>query len=137
MIEKDILEYLQADTSLVTSLGGVSKIAVSEVKPGTVMPYLVIEASGGTRDKITFNKIEERNSIRITLYCAPDKFLLGRTSMERAKYLVENYRGDMGGADDMLITCSAVSGWASYQGGVYIFQFTARVRFTETLTRPL
>ena len=136
VIERDLLEYLQADVTLTTALGGVQKICVIQAQALLKMPYLTIEPTPGTRVRIGANKIEEVVSVRISLDYGPLQIASGRAAIERAKYLIENYRGNLNGANDILITCGGIGSWAGL-AGCNRSQFTALCKFTETLVnRP-
>jgi hypothetical protein len=143
VIEKELLTYLQKTTipsckALTTKLGGIGKIFVLQVPTTdttTKMPWLIIEPTGGTRTKISASKVEEVNNVRISVDCGPAQMVLGRESADLAKKAVENYRGTIGGATDIIVTCSAVSGWPGLNG-CYRWQFTARCQWTETCSEP-
>lgn len=143
MIEKELLIYLQSPTivpckALTTKLGGIGKIFVLQVPTTdstTKMPWLVIEPTGGTRTKISATKVEEVNNVRVSVDCGPAQMVLGRECSDLAKKAVENYRGNMGGASDIMVTCSAVSGWPGLNG-CYRWQFTARCQWTEAYSEP-
>lgn len=136
MIEKDLLEYLQADTTLTNLLGGVKQICVIQATALLKMPFLTIEPLPGSRTKITHTLMEEITTVRISLDYGPAQILTGRNAIERAKYLIENYRGTLNSASDIHITCSSVGSWAGLMG-CSRSQFTASCRFVETLVnRP-
>lgn len=136
MIEKDILEYLQADTTLTTLLGGVKQICVIQAPAGLKMPYLTIEPLPGTRTKISPVLVEEITSVRISLDYGPAQIITGRNAIERAKYLIENYRGLLNGANDIVITCGSIGSWAGL-AGCSRSQFSALCKFTEAyVERP-
>lgn len=137
MIEKDVMSYLQTVTALTTKLGSANKIYVIQADSTATMPWLIIEPAGnGTRKKITVNKMEEVSTIRITVDVSPAKMLSGREIIKLAMTAMENYRGDMGDADDVVVSCGAIRGWASYTGSIYRWQFEARMKFTEPYTEP-
>lgn len=143
MIEKELLIYLQTTTiprcaALITKIGGIGKIFVVQVPTTdstTKMPWLVIEPTSGPREKISPTKIEEVNSVRISIDCGPAQMVLGRECAELAKAAIENFRGKLGNADDINITCSAVSGWPGLNG-CYRWQFVARCQWVETYSEP-
>ena len=146
MIEKVLLTYLQSTTitvckNLTTKLGGIGKIFVVQVPTydsTTKMPWLVIEPTGGTRERIGASKIEEVNSVRISVDAGATQLVLGRECAELAKKAVENYRGNLngtGGATDIIITCSAITGFPGLNG-CYRWQFSARCQWTEVYSKP-
>jgi hypothetical protein len=136
MIEADLLQYLQGNTALVTTLGGVKQICVIQAPATLKMPYATIEPIPGSRKQMGASKIEEITMVRISLDCELAKLMTGRTAINMIKALVENYRGDMNGADDLHITCSSIGGWSGLLG-MYRFQFTATCRFVESLVKPV
>jgi hypothetical protein len=143
VIEKELLIYLQSTTitvckNLANKLGGIGKIFVLQVPTTdttTKMPWLIIEPTGGSRDKISPSKVEEVNNVRISVDCGPSQMVLGRDCIELAKKAVENYRGLLESANDISITCSAISGWPGLNG-CYRWQFVARCQWIETYTEP-
>jgi len=143
VIEKELLTYLQSTTitvckNLTTKLGGIGKIFVVQVPTydsTTKMPWLVLEPTGGTRERIGASKVEEVNNVRISVDNGATQMAPGRECIELAKKAVENYRGNLNGASDISITCSAITGFPGLNG-CYRWQFTARCQWTETYSRP-
>jgi hypothetical protein len=134
MIEIHITQYLQNDATLVAFFGNIGKIYAIQAPAGATMPWLIVEAAGGSRTQIGSNRINERNTIRVSVDVGPTHILKGRQAIERAKYLVENYRGDMYDSEDVHITCSAIRGWAGMTGA-YRYQFDAICEFVEPLVK--
>jgi len=137
MIERDVLQYLITVPALVSKLGNLNKIYVIQAESTTKMPWLIIEPAGnGSRKKITATTMEETSTVRITVDISPAQMYSGREIIELALRAMENYRGDMMGAKDAVVTCSPIRGWASYTGSIYRWQFEARVKFTEPYQEP-
>lgn len=136
MIERDIVQYLQADSDLIQMVSGANHLVVVQAPVNIKMPYITIEPIGGSRTRISPLKTEELNTVRISIDYGPDQLLSGRLAIERAKYLLENFRGTMNGAEDLLITCSSISSWSGL-GGSYRSQFTAKCQFIENTTKPI
>ena len=142
MIERDILFYLQSSVTLTSLLGGVSKIfpilvpdQVDDAK--VLMPWLVIEPAGGTRKKINATTMQERTTVRISVDADAGYLATSRDAVETAHLLLENYRGVLTTARDVVITCSPIRGWAGYSAGTYRWQFDAIVEFLEDYVEPL
>jgi hypothetical protein len=137
MIEKDLLTYLQGQAALTTPLGGDNKIVIVQapIAENFKLPWLVIENSGGTRTQITSGLIEEVANVRISVDAGPAQWVLGREIAEIALHELEHYRGLLGDANDLYITCSSIR---SYAGVIstYRYQFECRIRWIETLQKP-
>lgn len=129
MIEKDIMQYLQTKTDIITPLGGANKICNIQAPVGAQMMWIIIEASGGQRRRISATRGEEHNNVRIGLDAGPSQWRDGRAIMEKVKAHLENLRGTLGDADDLYIECNAVSGYPGLNGA-YRYHLTARCRFT-------
>ena len=143
MIEKELLTYLQTSTipvckAVTDKQGGIGKIFVVQVPTydsTTKMPWLVIEPTGGTRERLGASNIEEVNNVRIGLDAGPTQMVLGRECIELAKKAIENYRGNLNGASDIIVTCSAITGFPGLNG-CYRWQFNARCQWTEVYYQP-
>lgn len=130
MIEKEIMQYLQTITALTSKLGGVGKIFAIQATAEAKTPWLVVEASGGTRERISAHKLEEVAQVRISVEAGKDQMATGRTAIEYAKSAVENLRGTLGTATDIYITCSAISCFAGLSG-IYRYTFSCSCKFVE------
>lgn len=128
MIEKDIQQYLQAQTPLTSMLGGPQKIYSIQAPTGVTMPWVIIEPSGGPRTRISATKGEEHNSVRIGVDVGPSQWILGRNIIEMVKSYVENLRGTIGDAQDLEIVCNSVSGYPGLKGA-YRYNLTCKCRF--------
>ena len=129
MIEKDIMQYLQNITELTTKLGGIQRIYCIQAPVNTSLPWLIVEPSGGPRTRISASKGEELHSVRIGFDAGPADWILGREVMEIVINHLDNFRGDMGDAKDLQITCNAVSGYPGLNGA-YRYNLTCKCRFT-------
>lgn len=129
MIEKDLMQYLQTKTPLLTLIGGAQKIYSTQAPTGALMPWVVIEASGGPRTRISATKGEEHNNVRIGVDAGPSQWIVGRNAIELIKSYLENLRGDLYDASDLEITCNAISGYPGLNGA-YRYNLTCKCRFT-------
>lgn len=134
MIERDLLTYLQGYSGL-TSLIGNKIYVIQAPQSGVSMPWVIIENTSGTRRRITQDKTEEMAYVRITVDSGPNQVVLGRNIAEKAKEAIENFRGALGLATDVEITCGSVRGWAGI-GGAFRYQFDATARFIEPYIKP-
>lgn len=132
MIERDLTVFLLAQTA-VTSL--CNKIYPIQAPKDAMMPYIIIEPTGGNRRKIG-NKTDEIVIFRITVDCGPSQIVTGRNIIEAILDTLENRRGVMNLANDLVIEdCSAIRGWAG-MSGTYRFMFDGRARHLETRNNP-
>lgn len=135
MIEEAVLRYLRSDTELVSLLGTSAQIDVGQVAQTEKMPWLIINVSVGTRDKISQTKTEQRSTLRITVHGGPQHKVKAKSIAEKALRLLENYRGAMYSLDDVHITCNAINGNSGFGNSIQ-YQFLASVRFTEAYEEP-
>lgn len=145
MLEYALTAYLCADSTLVSFFASSSSIYVTQPPTSGIMPWLVILPMGGTRTQICKTKIEDVNTVRIYVDFPATQvdMLKGRNAIERAKYLLEHYRGNVGTsttpshiAYDTYITCSAIDDLAG-SSGTYRYQFTAKIKSIETYVSPV
>jgi len=136
MIEKDILQYLQGISALTTKLGGVNKVVAIQAPSGLAMPWLIIEPSGGTRKRISANKLQEFNSVRVSVDCGAAQLAQGRAAMELARDALENLRGTLGDSKDIYIECGAISGYAGLYGA-HRFSLTCDCKFTDDWVKKI
>ena len=141
MIEQDVKNYLCTVSGFASAFGktqsyvSVSGIFIIQAKTGTLMPYVIVENSEGTRVKAGAVKTDETDFVRITVDAGPAQLYKGRNIVQVAFDALENYRGIMGGAKDVICACSPIRGWAG-TGGAYRYQFTANIRHLETKNDP-
>jgi len=145
MLEYALTNYFASDTVLMSYLYSTFSIYISQAPTTAKMPWMIVSAGGGSRNRITKNRIEDINTVRIVVDFPATQAdsIRGRNAIERAKYLVENYRGDMGNnantshnAYDVYITCTAIEDIPG-SSGTYRYQFSAKIRSIETVTRPV
>ena len=129
MIEKDLMQYLQKNTNLTTKLGGTGKIYSIQAPTSAVMPWLIIEPTGGSRDRIGATKGEAVNMVRIGVDAAPSQWITGREAIEYARVALENLRGTIGDASDIVITVGEISGYPGLNGA-YRYSFSATCKYT-------
>lgn len=138
MLEKDMLQYLQAQTALTTKLGGVEKIVIAQTPVGSTisLPWLIINVSAGPRKQISPSKVETNAQVRITIECGANQTVKGREAAELALRAVDHIRGTFGDALDCYITCSGIR---SDIGVISVtrYQFDANIRYIEAYTKPV
>jgi len=136
MIERDIKLYLDSESTF-TAL--CNKIYAIQPPKDALMIYTIIENTGGTRKQLGSRWTEERALFRITVDAGPAQLVAGRAVIEKALQLLENYRGILGGvsgANDIVVTCSAIRGWAGI-AGAYRYMFDGEAKFMESkVTNP-
>lgn len=135
MIERSIYEYLRNDSQLNSIVQGRIYLIQVPSQNNPVLPWVVIENIGGIREKISQNKIEEKVNLRITVDADNTQLVLGRSIIERAHVLLENYRGMLYNSNDVIIQCSSVSG-ASGIGGIYRYVFSCIVKSLDDYITP-
>jgi hypothetical protein len=135
MIERSIYEYLRNDSQLNTGVGGRIYLIRVPTQDTIVLPWLVIENIGATRIKIAQNKIEEKANVRITVDAESTQLVLGRSIIDRAHVLLENYRGMLYNSSDVSIQCSGISGTSGI-GGVYRYFFSCVVKSLDDYIAP-
>lgn len=137
MIEKDIIQYLQTKTDLTTKLGGVNKINLIQAPTTLKMPWLLVEASGGPRDRISATKGQAQDSVRIAVDAGPSDFLKGREAIELARGYLENLRGTLGDATDLVITVQSITGYPGLNGAYrYSFPCVCKYIYPWATQRP-
>src|SRR5574344_148103 len=129
MIEKDLMQYLQTKTQLTTALGGSGKIYAIQAPTGASMPWLIIEPTGGSRIRISATKGEATNLVRIGVDAGPSNWITGRNAIEYARIAIENLRGTLGDATDIVITVGDISGYPGLNGA-YRYSFPATCKYT-------
>lgn len=143
MLEYALTDYLYNDSVLKTYF--TNPIYITQVPTSAVMPWLILMPSGGTRTRISRTKLEDINTVRVIVdFPATESDMIkGRNAIERVKYLLENYRGNMGtettdshNAYDVFISCSAIEDIPG-SSGTYRYQFTAKVRSIEDVVSPV
>ena len=138
MIEQDVRTYLCTVSGIIAQFSPISTISgiyLVQAPTGSKMPYMVVENSEGPRNIIASDTTEETAYVRITVDSGPSQMYKGRNIAEEALKALENYRGDMGNAQDVTCECSSVRGWAG-TGGTYRYSFTATIRHILTRNRP-
>jgi len=135
MILQDLVTYLRGNAALIAVLPA-AKIFPIQAPTGTVMPYLIVEVSEGTRGKMAAQLTEGRPLARITVDGGPNQGVLAGTIIELALRALENYRGLMGGTNDLFMTCSEIRGWAG-MSGTFRNQFNVNSRYVETRQVPV
>jgi len=128
MIEKDVLQYLQSKVSLTTKLGGVGKIMNVQPIATAKMPWLCIEVSGGTDNKMGATKQQEMASMRIYVDAAATQMVVGREAIELAKAYLQDLRGDLYDTKDLHLKCGVISGYPGMDGS-YRYSMTVTARF--------
>lgn len=128
MIEKDVLQYLQSKTALTTKLGGVGKIMNVMPIATAKMPWLCIEVSGGTDDKMGASKQQELATMRIYVDAGATQMVQGREAIELAKGYLQDLRGDLYDTKDLYVKCGVISGYAGMDGS-YRYSMTVTARF--------
>jgi len=145
MLEYALTNYLTSDTTLVSYFYSNKSIYITQAPTKAVMPWLILLNIGGSRDQISKTRVEENSTVRIAVDFPATEVDMkkGRLAIERAKYLLEHYRGDMGSstidshnAYDVYIICSAVEDVGGISG-TYRYQFTARIRSIEGVISPV
>ena len=133
MIEASFYNYLIADTTITDNVS----VYITQAPVDAKMPWLVILPTPTEINRISKSKMEEKDFIRIIVdYPASDTNGAGRFVAERAKVLVENYRGDMGDTKDLFVSCGGVSSFPGMNGS-YRYQFDVNTRcITDRLTPP-
>ena len=133
MIEASLYNYFMADTTITNNVS----VYITQAPVDAKMPWLVILPTPTEINRISKNKMEEKDFVRIIVdYPSSDTNGAGRFVAERAKVLVENYRGDMGDTVDLFIGCGGVSSFPGMNGS-YRYQFDVNARFTyDRLTPP-
>jgi hypothetical protein len=129
MIEKDLMQYLQKKTSLTTALGGTGKIYAIQAPTGASMPWLIIEPTGGSRTRISASRGEATNMVRIGVDAGPSNWITGRNAIEYARIALENLRGKLGDATDIVVTVGEISGYPGLNGS-YRYSFPATCKYT-------
>ena len=129
MIEKDLMQYLQTKSQLTNTLGGTAKIYAIQAPTNAVMPWLILEPTGGSRERISATKGEATNSVRVGVDAAPSNWIKGRTAIEYAREELENLRGTLGDATDLTITVGEISGYPGLNGA-YRYSFPAVCKYT-------
>jgi len=138
MIEQDVRTYLTTVSGLITAfspIATISGIYVIQSPTGTKMPYMVVENSEGPREIIAANTTEETAVLRVTVDAGPTQLYKGANLAETAHKALENYRGTMGNAKDVVCTCSSIRGWAG-TSGCHRYQFNVTIRHTMTRNVP-
>lgn len=123
------MQYLQKKTSLITVLGGTGKIYAIQAPTGASMPWLIIEPTGGSRTRISATKGEATNMVRIGVDAGPSNWITGRNAIEYARIALENLRGTLGDATDLIITVGDISGYPGLNGA-YRYSFPATCKYT-------
>jgi hypothetical protein len=138
MIEQDIYAYLLADTVLSGYLGAPTNVFLIQAPTlnEPEMPWVIVEVTSGSRNKISQTLMEETAYVRISVDSGLAQAFIGRHAIERCKVLLENYRGRLTTAADAVSSISAIRGWAGFNGA-YRYQFDATVRFTEAFIQPV
>lgn len=139
MIEQDVRTYLCTVSGLVSLFNPVATISgifIVQAPTGALMPYLVVENSEGPRDIIAVAKTEETANLRVTVDCGPTQMYKGRNIAEAALKALENYRGIMGTATDVVCACSSIRGWAG-SGGCFRYQLNVKIQHTMTRNKPV
>jgi len=143
MLEYALTDYLYNDSVLKTYF--TNPIYITQAPTSAVMPWLILMPSGGTRTRISRTKLEDINTVRVIadFPATESDMIKGRNAIERVKYLLENYRGNMGtetmdshNAYDVFISCSAIEDIPG-SSGTYRYQFTAKVRSIEDVVSPV
>ena len=135
MLEESLLRYFRNNAELVALVGSKPQIDIGQVVSTEKLPWIAIEVSSGTRNKMSFNKMEQRSTIRVTVNGGPQHKVLCKSIAEKALRLLENYRGGLYDMDDVYVTCSAING-ISGLGNSIRYQFLATMRFTDALIKP-
>ena len=131
MIDGDLLNYLQTYPSLIALLPA-SKIFLGQAPSTAVMPWLVLEIFPGTRTKVAATKLEQRNTIRVTVDCGIDKKVAGRNIIEQALQALDFYRGSIYSVNDAYVECGSI-GLTMALNNVYKYSFSASMRFMENM----
>lgn len=141
MILEDLVTYLKGYTALTTISGipsatfSAAKIFPIQAPTGTVMPYLIVEVAEGSRGQIAAQTTESNPMIRITVDGGPNQVVTSGKIMEKARKALENYRGLMGGTNDLFLTCSEIRGWAGMSGS-FRFMMNVNGRYIESRSTP-
>ncbi len=139
MILEDVTTYLKGYAAL-TSISGISLFSANKIYPiqvpnGVPMPYLIVEVSEGSRERIAAQMTGGEAMIRITVDGGPNQNVMAGRIVETARRALENFRGLMGGTNDLFLTCSEIRGWAG-MAGTYRYQFNVTGRYVETRQVP-
>lgn len=141
MILEDMVTYLKGYSALTTISGipsstfSAAKIFPIQAPTGTVMPYLIVEVAEGSRSKMAAQATESSPMIRITVDAGPNQNVTAGKIMEKAQKALENFRGAMGGTNDLFLTCSEIRGWAGMSGS-FRYQMNVSGRYVETRQVP-
>ena len=127
MIEADIISILQGNTNLTTALGGINKIFYIQAGTTATMPWLLVEVSSGTPQKMGANKQQVTATARLTLCIAHTSAVKGRQIMEYARDALQGLRGDATESKDLEVRCSDVTSYAGV-GATDIFNLTCALR---------
>ena len=95
------------------------------------MPWLIIEPTGGSRTRISAARGEATNLVRIGVDAGPSNWITGRNAVEYARIALENLRGTLGDATDLIITVGDISGYPGLNGA-YRYSFPATCKYTYT-----
>jgi len=137
MISKDIIQYLQKDSTLVASLGGAEKICLVQAPTALKMPWLCVERAGGTAERTSAEKQRCIETIRVSVDVGATQKVLGSTIADRAKALLHNLRGTLGDTEELYNKCGAISEYAGLNGATrYSFICTADFIEPWALQRP-
>jgi len=130
MIEADIISRLQGTTALTTLLGGIGKIFYIQAGTTATMPWLLVEVSSGTPQRMGATKQQVTATARLILCIAQTSVTKGRQIMELAKDALQGLRGDATESKDLIVTCSDVTGYAG-AGATAIFNLICTCKFME------
>ena len=130
MIEKDIINILQGNTALTTALGGINKIFYIQAGTTATMPWLLVEVSSGTPQKMGASRQQVTATARLTLCIASTSAVKGRQIMELAKDALQGLRGDATESKDLEIRCSDVTSYAGV-GSTDVFNLICTCKFME------
>jgi hypothetical protein len=139
MILEDVVTYLKGYAAL-TTISGVAAFSAAKIFPiqaptGTVMPYMIVEVSEGSREKMAAQSTVSHPMIRITVDGGPNQNVAAGKIIGMARKALENYRGLMGGTSDLFLTCSEIRGWAGMSGS-YRYMMNVNGRYVETRSTP-
>ena len=131
MMEGDILNYLQTYPALIVLLPA-SKIFLGQAPSTAIMPWLVLEIFSGTRTRISKTKLEQRNTIRVTVDCGIANKVAGRNIIEQALQALDFYRGSIYSVKDIYTESGSV-GLTVGLNSIHKYNFTSSMRFVETI----
>jgi hypothetical protein len=139
VILEDMVTYLRGYAAL-TTISGINDFSAAKIYPiqaptGTVMPYLIVEVAEGSRSKMAAQSTEGSPMIRVTVDGGPNQSVACGRIMEKARKALENFRGAMGGSNDVFLTCSEIRGWAGMSGS-FRFMMNVSGRYVETRQVP-